>query len=336
MKELIICGTRPDVIKLAPVIKQIECVVVNTGQHREMANEALDIFGIEPQYNLNLMTKTQTPEDFLSRCLTKICEVIKKENPDRVWVQGDTITALAGALAGYLNKKELIHLEAGLRSGNKYQPFPEEYTRKMIDAVVDIRLCPTWRALENLKKEGLSGVIVGNTIVDALNMIELPEKKDEQYVLLTLHRREVIGKDMVNILKVVKEISKKIKIIFPCHPNPVIRNIVKDSNIEFIEPVNYREMLGLIRGAKFIMTDSGGIQEEAPSFGVPVIVLRNFTERQELIDCGLGYLVGWNPQKITETADMLLDEKLNSAARATKNPFGDGNTVIKIKQYLGI
>jgi len=335
MKELIVCGSRPEIIKFAPIIKQIKCLVVSTGQHKELANEAFDIFGIKPDFKLNLMTERQTLEGFVSRCLMSLCDLIRKENPDRIWVEGDTSTTLAGALAAHFNKKEIVHLEAGLRSGNKYHPFPEEYIRKMVDSIADVKLCPTPLSLENLKKEGLSGVLVGNTVVDAINMVELPPERkiEREYALLTMHRREVIGKDMSNVFEAIKKVSKKIKVIFPCHPNPVIREIVKDSGIEFIEPVNYKELLWLMRDAKFIMTDSGGIQEEAPSFKVPVIVLRKFTERQELIQCGLGYLVGWDGDKIIETADMLLNTKTKFQG---PNPFGDGNAVKRIKQHLNL
>lgn len=336
--NLVIFGTRPEVIKLAPIIESIDCSVLNTGQHKELTDEAMSIFGIKPDYNLSLMEESQTPLDVMTSAIPQIEKIIKKEKPERIWVQGDTITVLSGALAGFFNGIEVVHLEAGLRSGNKNEPFPEEVIRRLVSKVADIHLCSTEKAVKNLKKEGITDdvYLVGNTVVDALEMINLPSRRsrEKSYALITMHRREVIGEPLKKVFEAFKEISKKIDLVFPCHPNPKIRELAKDAGIKIVEPFNYKKMLHHIRDADFIMTDSGGIQEEAPSFNTPVIVLRRETERRELIDSEQGFLVGWDKDKIIKYANDIYDRKITTEKK--NNPFGDGKSTERIKGYLEI
>ena len=339
-KDCFILGTRPTVIKLAPLIKKMNAFVIHTGQHKELAEDMLKLFKINPDVNLRLMKKDQSLSDFTSRCMIALDKVIKENKFDRIWVHGDTASCLAGALVASMNRITVIHNEAGLRSHDKNNPFPEEIFRTLIDSVSDIMFAPTKRSIANLKRENLKGDIylVGNTIVDALNMIKstLPKERPikEKYILATVHRRESFGNDMLNIFQALKELSKNNKIILPAHPNPNVQKIIKKVGLEVVKPMNYYNFLWHLRDCEYVISDSGGVQEEAPSFNKKIIVLRKTTERQEIIEKGYGILI----DKMEK--DYIL-KKIKAFSKKDikkmKNPFGDGRTadrVIKIiKKY---
>lgn len=318
MKRAFIFGTRPEILKFAPLIGKLDATLIHTGQHKELAEQALKIFDIEPDHNLELMKTNQEVESFVSTCTEELKKIIYDH--DEIWVQGDTMTALSGAVAAKELNKKLVHLEAGLRSHKLSDPQPEELMRIIIDHMADVHLCPLESNKKNLEDEGITGaLVVGNTIVDSLNMMVVPDKSpmDEPYALVTIHRREAIGVSMENIFKQLKDLP--IKVVFPCHPSPKIRKIAKDVGIEITEPFNYKKMLWFMKHASVIITDSGGIQEEAPSFGVPVVVARRYTERPEIA----GELCGY--ENIQEVAGRWINKKISP-----RNPFGDGKATERI------
>lgn len=336
-KECFILGTRPTVIKLAPLIKKLNAFVIHTGQHRELADDMYKIFDIVPDIDLELMTENQTLPDFMSKCITALDKVFKENKFERIWVHGDTASCLAGALVAYMNKIPLVHNEAGLRSGDKNNPFPEEMFRTMIDSLSDIMFAPTVRAVENLKKENVKGKVylVGNTIVDALMMIrpKLPKERPikEKYILATVHRRESFGTDMLNIFEALKEISKTTKLILPAHPNPNVQEAIKKVGLEVVKPMNYIDFLWHLRDCEYVISDSGGVQEEAPSFKKKIVVLRKTTERQEIIESGYGILI----KKMEK--DYILNEIKKFSAKhviISKNPFGDGKSSVRIIKII--
>ncbi len=335
IKECFICGTRPDVIKFAPLILKMKPIVINTGQSKELSEEALRIFDIKPDYDLKLMKDNQSLIDFISRAIVKIRETIIKIKPDRIWVLGDTSTAYAGALVAYLDKIPLVHVEAGMRSFDFENPFPEELYRKTIDQMADLLFAPTFSNVKNLKKEKVKGKIykVGNLIIDALNLIKERISKnrpfEEPYVLLTMHRRESFAKDMNNVFKVVKELSKKIKVVFPAHLNPNVRRIAQKVGLSIIEPLNYLDFLWYLKYCKFIMSDSGGVQEEVPSFDKPILILRKVTERQEILKTGYAFLSSLDKKDLNEKINKILSF---TKIHYNKNPFGDGKTSDKIQK----
>jgi len=345
-KDCFIIGARPTVIKFAPLIKKLNPFVLHTGQHRELANDMYKIFGIKPDIDLDLMKHNQTLTDFIVRSVSKLKEVFAECDFKRVWVHGDTSSALVGAWTACFNKITLIHNEAGLRTYDKENPYPEEIFRTSIDTMADYMFAPTESAYRNLLAENVSGkvFITGNTVVDALGMIKpkLPKKKarDDDYVLATVHRREAFGEPMRGIFEAIAEISKKIKVIFPIHPNPSVRKVANEVGLETVEPMDYMTFLWYMRDAYFIMTDSGGVQEEAPSLKTPVLVLRKCTERPEAVWQGSNKIIGWDKKRIVKEAmELLNNEKEYQKMIPDDNPYGDGcasDKIIEIMKNEGI
>lgn len=359
-KIMLVFGTRPEAIKMAPLVKElnkrknIETLVCVTAQHREMLDQVLDIFSIVPDYDLDIMKKSQTLSYITSSILNKIDSVLKKEKPDVVVVHGDTTTTYATALAAFYNKIKIAHVEAGLRTYNKYSPYPEEINRQMVGLISDYNFSPTDMTAQNLIKEGKkedSIFITGNTAIDTLKYTVDSKYSDEnikwaegyRLILLTAHRRENIGDAMDNIFGAVKEIVEKyddVKVIYPIHKNPVVREYAdkyfKDvKRIKLIEPLDVVKFHNLISRSYLVMTDSGGIQEEAPALNIPVMVLRNETERKEGIDAGTLKLLGTDKKKIVDGVSLLLEnkEEYNKMALSV-NPYGDGNASKLIADIL--
>ncbi|MEO0275568.1 MAG: UDP-N-acetylglucosamine 2-epimerase (non-hydrolyzing) [candidate division WOR-3 bacterium] len=369
MKIFIIFGTRPEVIKLFPVIrelrkyKNVSVKICATAQHREMLDQFLKFFNIEPDYDLNIMEKNQTPSYVASQVFLKLEPILRKEKPDYIVIEGDTTTVAASALCAFYNKIKVAHVEAGLRTYDKWQPFPEEINRRVVTTVADLHFAPTKRAKENLLKEGVDEkkiYVTGNPVVDSLlyianldfNSFDFDLKKlnlslesdTKKLILVTAHRRENFGEPLKNIcysLKTITEIYKdKIWIVYPVHLNPNVWESVHEilsgiENIKLIPPVDYFSLIYLLKNSYFVMTDSGGIQEEAPSFGKPVLVLRDVTERPEGIEAGVAKLVGTQKERIVNEAIKLIeDEKeYNKMAKAI-NPYGDGKAGERIARIL--
>ena len=352
IKVMTIFGTRPEAIKMAPLVKElesreeIESIVCVTAQHREMLDQVLNIFKIKPDYDLNIMKQGQSLSEITSRVLLGLEEVIKKEEPNIILVHGDTTTTFAGALAAFYNKVDIGHVEAGLRTYDKYSPFPEEANRIMVDRITDMYFAPTEVSKNNLLKENIDEskiYVTGNTAIDAMKYTINNNYKnslfdwigDSKLILLTAHRRENLGEPMYNIFKAVKRLvndNKNIKVIYPIHLNPLVRKIANEvfednDRIKLIEPLEVVDFHNFINKSYLILTDSGGIQEEAPSLGKPVLVLRDTTERPEGITAGTLKLVGTNEDDIYNEATILLNNK-NEYDKMSKasNPYGDGNT----------
>jgi UDP-N-acetylglucosamine 2-epimerase (non-hydrolysing) len=366
LKVMTVIGTRPEAIKMAPVIKalmncseQIQSVVCVTGQHREMLDQALKIFGIVPDYDLNLMNPNQSLSLLTANILKALDEVITTEKPDWILVQGDTTTAMVASLVAYYHHIKLGHVEAGLRTNAKFQPFPEEINRRITDILADVYFPPTQTSRMNLLKEGIcpeSIVVTGNTVVDSLMMISqrvsgrsLDSRismslENRLLILVTVHRRESFGKPLENICNALARIAykfqDKIQIVYPVHLNPNVHKTVYEilsgiSNISLIEPVDYENLVGLMSKAYLIMTDSGGIQEEAPSLHKPVLVLRDMTERPEAIEAGTARLIGTDADRIFTEATRLIEEpKSYSLMSNAINPYGDGLASQRIVQFL--
>ena len=352
IKVMTIFGTRPEAIKMAPLVKEldsrkeIKSIVCVTAQHREMLDQVLNIFKIKPDYDLNIMKQGQSLSEITSRVLLGLEEVIKKEEPNIILVHGDTTTTFAGALAAFYNKVDIGHVEAGLRTYDKYSPFPEEANRIMVDRITDMYFAPTEVSKNNLLKENIDEskiYVTGNTAIDAMKYTINNNYKnslfdwirDSKLILLTAHRRENLGEPMYNIFKAVKRLvndNNDIKVIYPIHLNPLVRKIANEvfednDRIKLIEPLEVVDFHNFINKSYLILTDSGGIQEEAPSLGKPVLVLRDTTERPEGITAGTLKLVGTNEDDIYNEATILLNNK-NEYDKMSKasNPYGDGNT----------
>lgn len=352
IKVMTIFGTRPEAIKMAPLVKELESrkeiksIVCVTAQHREMLDQVLNIFKIKPDYDLNIMKQGQSLSEITSRVLLGLEEVIKKEEPNIILVHGDTTTTFAGALAAFYNKVDIGHVEAGLRTYDKYSPFPEEANRIMVDRITDMYFAPTEVSKNNLLKENIEEskiYVTGNTAIDAMKYTISDNYEnsifdwvgDSKLILLTAHRRENLGEPMYNIFKAVKRLvndNKDIKVIYPIHLNPLVRKIANEvfednERIKLIEPLEVVDFHNFINKSYFILTDSGGIQEEAPSLGKPVLVLRDTTERPEGITAGTLKLVGTNEDDIYNEATILLNNKseYDKMSKAS-NPYGDGNT----------
>jgi UDP-N-acetylglucosamine 2-epimerase (non-hydrolysing) len=366
LKVMTVIGTRPEAIKMAPVIKslmnyseEVKSVVCVTAQHREMLDQVLKIFGIDPDYDLNLMKPNQSLSLLTANLLTALDEVITFEKPDWVLVQGDTTTAMVASLVAYYHRIKLGHVEAGLRTNDKFQPFPEEINRRIADILADAYFAPTQNSRMNLIKEGIrseSIVVTGNTVIDALMMISrrvagrpLDSRistsiKNKLLILVTVHRRESFGEPLENICKALARIAlsyqEKIQIVYPVHLNPNVRKTVYETlsgipNISLIEPVNYEELVGLMSSAYLILTDSGGIQEEAPSLHKPVLVLRDMTERPEAIEAGAAKLIGTDADRIySETIRLIEEPKSYHRMSSAINPYGDGQASQRIVQFL--
>ncbi len=364
IKVLSVFGTRPEAIKMCPLVKtlekdnRIESIVCATAQHREMLDTVLEIFDVKPQYDLNIMAHGQTIVDVSNKVLTGVDKVIKECNPDIVLVHGDTSTTLNGALAAFYNQKPIGHVEAGLRTGDIYSPFPEEANRKLTGAIATLHFSATKSNKVNLEKENIHNniYITGNTVIDALlsvinknhtfndkvlNDIDFGNKKT---ILLTAHRRENWGNPMKHIFEAVKELVIKnddVNVIFPMHKNPLIRELASEvfkgveDKIHLIEPLEYVDFANLMAKCYLIMTDSGGIQEEAPALGKPVIVLRTETERPEAVEAGTVKLAGIKKNNIFNIANELVNDKeaYNKMAHAV-NPYGDGKACFRIVNHI--
>ena len=364
IKVLSIFGTRPEAIKMAPLVKKLETcekiqsIVCVTAQHREMLDQVLELFNIIPDYDLNIMQDRQTITGVTTKVLNGLEKVIVKEKPDIVLVHGDTTTTFAGALAAFYHQIKVGHVEAGLRSGNIYSPYPEEMNRCLTGRLSNLHFAPTIRNKQNLLKENINEnniVVTGNTVIDALlSVIDKDYKfedknvnnmdfKNKKVILLTSHRRENLGNPMKNIFSAVKKIVKEnedVEVVFPVHLNPKVReianSILKDiERVHLIEPLDYKPFANLMAKSYLIMTDSGGIQEEAPSLGKPVVVLRTETERPEAVEAGTVKVVGVKENDIFETVNELLnnEEKYKKMANAV-NPYGDGKASDRIVDAL--
>jgi UDP-N-acetylglucosamine 2-epimerase (non-hydrolysing) len=368
LKVLFVFGTRPEAIKLAPLIIEFKAhpelfsvSVCVTAQHREMLDSVLDFFSIKPDFDLNLMKPNQSLAELSATCLLELDSVLKKNPVDLILVQGDTTTVLMGAMAGYLNKIKVAHVEAGLRSGQKYSPFPEEINRKLVGQMADYHFAPTAGAKNNLLRDGTpenSIWVVGNTVIDALFLgLELIDKKqnknyysrfsnldlNKKIILVTSHRRESFGVPFENICAAIREISllyPDVQIVFPVHLNPNIKEpayriLDNVSNILLTEPLNYDELIWILSRSYMVLTDSGGIQEEAPSLGKPVLVMRDVTERTEGVAVGTAILVGSDKERIIEEVSRILnDEVLYERIAMISNPYGDGTTSKQILQII--
>ena len=352
----LIIGTRPEAIKLSPLIKKFKSNesfkvrVVLTGQHRELVQQVLNIFDIKADNNLNLMVSNQTLNYIIIKTIKGIEKEFKSYRPDLVIVQGDTTTAFAGALASFHEKIPVGHVEAGLRTNNIYDPFPEEVNRRMISQFAALHFAPTEASKNNILNSGIKNEVflTGNTVIDALLMVskDIPKLKlidkhinNSKFILLTIHRRENRGEKLRNIAKGILLISEKfknIKFLIPIHPNPevkkpIIEYLGNNSNIIFCDPLNYLDIVSAMKHSFFVMTDSGGIQEEAPSLGKPVLILRETTERPEGIEYGTAKLIGTSPSKIfSEAEKLLLDSETYKKMSTAINPFGDGKASERI------
>lgn len=355
-------GTRPEAIKMAPIIKAIEksdhlkSVVCITGQHTNLLDQVLEIFDITPDFNLKLMKPNQDLFDITIGCLSKLKEVFKMVCPDCVLVHGDTTTTFSTALCAYYSKIPIGHVEAGLRTGNKYSPFPEEMNRHMISPLVDYHFAPTENAVTNLLLENTTQTKIfqtGNSAIDALFWATNKYKENrhldkmfhsDKMILMTAHRRENFGEPLKNIFTAVRlfaEMNSDFQIVYPVHPNPNVKKIAEEilgpvKNVSLISPLSYLEMGYLLKRCRFILTDSGGLQEEAPAFGKPVLVLRNTTERPEAIEAGCAKLVGSNINLILDSMNTLAkkDSEMYSKMSQVANPFGDGKTAKRIVNIL--
>lgn len=358
-KVMVVFGTRPEAIKVAPVIKALEGdpvltpVVVVTAQHREMLDQVNEVFDIEPDVDLNLMAHGQTLNGIAGSVITKIDAVLEEHVPDAVLVQGDTTTVMGAAIAAFNREIPVVHLEAGLRSGDINSPFPEEANRKIVSQIARIHLAPTMLSRANLLADGVPDEnihVIGNTVIDALhwaverpNEITVPELKDladdgRRVLLVTTHRRENLGDNMENIGKAMRQLATSypdLLIVWPAHKNPRVRASIAPQiedldNVVSIEPVGYGEFSKLIAASDIVLTDSGGIQEEAPSLGKPVLVLRENTERPEAVDAGTVKLIGTETERIVSEVSRLLDDKkaYRDMANAV-NPYGDGHSAAR-------
>ncbi|PAB55536.1 UDP-N-acetylglucosamine 2-epimerase (non-hydrolyzing) [Lactobacillus johnsonii] len=361
VKVMTVFGTRPEAIKMAPLVLKLkkddrfEEITVVSAQHREMLDQVLDIFKIKPDYDFNIMHKNQTLEDITSKVMLDMAKVIKKEQPDIVLVHGDTTTSFAAGLATFYEQTKLGHVEAGLRTWNKYSPFPEEMNRQMTDDLTDLYFAPTKLSKQNLIKENHSAdniYVTGNTAIDALEQTVkenyhhdvLDEiNPDSKIVLVTMHRRENQGEPMRRVFKVMKQVvdsHKDVEIIYPVHLSPRVQKVAKevlsdDPQIHLIKPLDVVDFHNLAKKSYFIMTDSGGVQEEAPSLGKPVLVLRDTTERPEGVAAGTLKLVGTEVDKVrAEMIRLLEDEKAYTEMANAKNPYGDGKAADRIMDAI--
>lgn len=366
-KVLTIIGTRPEAIKLAPVVLELkrrqdlfDSSVCVTAQHREMLDQVLALFGITPDYDLDIMSPGQTLAQVTARAMEGLDNIVSQEKPDVILVQGDTTTAFCGALTGYYHQIKIGHVEAGLRTGNKYAPFPEEINRCMVGRIADLHFAPTEQARQTLLNDGVAGAnvfVTGNTVIDALLWVrervraappELPRgligaTTGQQIILVTGHRRESFGGGFDNICHAIREIADNfadVAFVYPMHLNPNVREPVNrilggHPRIHLIEPLSYAPFVWLMDRATIVLTDSGGVQEEAPSLGTPVLVMRETTERPEGIAAGNALLVGVQRERIVGGLRQLISDPAKRAAMATvNNPYGDGLAAQRIVEIL--
>lgn len=363
MKVLLVFGTRPEAIKMCPLVlelkkhKEIDCKVCLTGQHREMLSQVMEAFEMEEDYNLNIMRERQTLSSITASILEKMGDVLEAEEPDIVLVHGDTTTSFAAALAAFYRQVPVGHVEAGLRTGNIYSPFPEEMNRLLTGRLAACHFAPTERNRENLQKENLTNnvFVTGNTVIDAFKttvkqnyqfhnpVLQDIDYKSRRVILLTAHRRENLGMPLENICRAVKRLAEAygdIEIIYPVHLNPAVRESVYPildgmDRVKLVEPLDVLDMHNLLARCFLVMTDSGGLQEEAPSFGKPVLVLRMETERPEAVEAGTVKVVGVQEQDIFSAARLLLeDEAAYKKMAHAVNPYGDGHASERIAEAL--
>ena len=356
IKVMTVFGTRPEAIKMAPLVKElksrkeIECFVCVTAQHRQMLDQVLEVFDIEPDYDLDIMKQGQSLSDITSKVLYGLEEVIKEVKPDIVLVHGDTTTTFAGALAAYYNQTDIGHVEAGLRTWNKYSPFPEEMNRQMVGVMTDMHFAPTENSKKSLLKENKDPekiYVTGNTAIDALATTVKKDYShpifdwvgDDRLILLTAHRRENLGEPMRGMFKAIKRITEEfpdVKVVYPVHLNPKVRSVANEvlgdnKQVKLIEPLEVIDFHNFIAKSYLILTDSGGIQEEAPSLGKPVLVLRDTTERPEGIDAGTLKLAGTEEENIYRlTKELLTNQAEYEKMAHSANPYGDGKASKRI------
>ncbi len=359
-----IFGTRPEVIKLAPVILELKkypelykVLIINTEQQKELSNQTLGYFGLKSDYNLDSMRDNQSLTGVQTRIMNALDEVYKKESIDAVVVQGDTMTVLCGALTAFYNKIPLLHVEAGLRSYDKFEPFPEEGIRQMVSRLADINFAPTEANRRALIKENINPEtvhVVGNTVIDALSCLTESVMKSseaffssheisvEKLVLITVHRRENHGERLDNIIRAITLLAENypdFTFVIPVHPNPNVKFKIEKAlgclkNIKLLPPLDYPNLVYLMKHAHLILSDSGGIQEEAPAFGCPVIVLRYETERKEGIEAGVSVLAGADYDKIISESKKILSKTKQQTRLSVKNPYGDGLSSSRIEKLI--
>jgi UDP-N-acetylglucosamine 2-epimerase (non-hydrolysing) len=362
MKALVLMGTRPECIKLAPVIRELsktehcEVRVCFTGQHKEMAKQVIDLFQLRIDWDLGLMTQDQTLADLSAKCLVSVDRVLAEWRPDWLVVQGDTTTAMIGALAGFYRDIRVAHVEAGLRTGDMYHPWPEEFNRRVIDLVAGAFFPPTEWAAKNLRREGVAEskiLVCGNTGIDALLQVAAKEydwqtspisflRDEEDIVLVTAHRRESFGGPFESLCQALKELAMlnpSTSFVYPVHLNPNVQGPVRSAldglaNLHLLPPVDYFALVQLLKKARLVLTDSGGIQEEAPSFGLPILVMRETTERPEAVDAGFALVVGTSKAKIVQAAQDVLSRSAKNGRIEGVNPYGDGNASARIAEFL--
>ena len=368
-KVAVIFGTRPDTIKMAPIIKELECQIKNfklitiaTAQHRQMLDQVLDVFNIKPDYDLNIMKPSQTLAVITKNTIEELDLIFEKEKPDLVLVQGDTTTTFVGSLAAFYQHIPVGHIEAGLRTNDKNNPFPEEINRRLTSAITDLHFAPTQTAKDSLLAEHINSeniFITGNTVIDALsysvkknyiyssNSLNQIINRNKKIILITMHRRENLGEPMRNACKAIKNLAltyKEYNFVFPVHLNPKVKFVVYSilgniPNVNLIQPLDYIDFVNLMSKSYLILTDSGGVQEEGPHFGIPILVLREVTERPEAVKYGTVKLVGLDELNIFTAADNLLSNEEEYIKMATAvNPYGDGfaakRTIQIIKNYF--
>ena len=365
IKVMAVFGTRPEAIKMAPIVMEMKKypdkiipVVAVTAQHREMLDQVLNLFHIVPDYDLDIMAAGQTLFDITSKAMLGLDKVLAKENPDIVLVHGDTTTTFAGALAAYYHQTAVGHVEAGLRTHNKYSPFPEEMNRKLTGSIADLHFAPTSTSEQNLLAESVKaeGIFVtGNTVIDALHhtvreefsftddLLQKIDFDNKRIILVTTHRRENLGEPMRHVYEALRQITEEfedVEIVFPVHKNPKVREVVQEElggleKVYLIDPLDYEPFANLMHKAHLILTDSGGVQEEAPALGKPVLVLRDTTERPEAVSAGTVKLIGTDKNRVYEETKLLLsDEKEYNRMAESCNPYGDGKASERILQAI--
>lgn len=361
IKLMTVFGTRPEAIKMCPLVLEmqkypdfIEPIVAVTAQHREMLDQVLQLFAIKPDYDLNIMTAGQTLYDVTGRALSGLKDVLAEAQPDMVLVHGDTTTTFVGALASFYAQIPVGHVEAGLRTGNKFSPYPEEMNRKLTGAIADIHFAPTSTSKNNLLKENIDPaaiVVTGNTVIDALQTTVKADYRftdsglqkalagGKRLILVTTHRRENLGEPMRHVYQALRKVLENhpdVEAIFPVHKNPKVREIVDEelgklAQVHLIEPLDYEPFANLMAKVDIVLTDSGGIQEEAPALGKPVLVLRDTTERPEAVDAGTVKLVGTAYDDVLRETSLLLDDsKYYQSMAEAANPYGDGRACERI------
>ena len=365
IKVMTVFGTRPEAIKMAPIVLElakhpdkITPVVAVTAQHREMLDQVLGLFNITPDHDLDIMAQGQTLFDITSKAMMGLDKVLEQEKPDIVLVHGDTTTTFAGALAAYYHQTTVGHVEAGLRTHDKYSPFPEEMNRKLTGCIADLNFAPTETSESNLLAENVkpeSIFVTGNTVIDALHhtvrddfqfedeLLQNIDFENKRIILVTPHRRENLGEPMRHVYKALRQLTEEfddVEVVFPVHKNPKVREVVREelgglSQVHLIDPLDYEPFANLMHKAHLILTDSGGVQEEAPALGKPVLVLRDTTERPEAVAAGTVKLIGTDRDVVyNEAKTLLTDEKAYHRMAESVNPYGDGKASERIIQAI--